>query len=111
MAKLITLVEGVENFKENKKLIKNGDYKRTSPIQQRSLLEDKGPHYHGPDVPGHLLVKLRKEAIVRVAKDGTYHDHHSLDIYTCLKCSPQVECLRSGYEIGWWNGTDSRKLT
>lgn len=106
--KTIIVREGVENFRENKKLIKRGDYKRVATVQE--LLSAKGPHYHGPDSPGCLLVKKRREAQVREDENGKYFDQHCLDIYTCLKCGLHIECLRSGWEIGWWNGTESRKL-
>lgn len=109
MNKTIILCEGVENFRENRRLIKIGGLKRVPTIAQ--LLDIHGEHYHGPLSFGHILVKLRSEVQVREDRDGNLHDHHYLDIYTCLKCQPRVECLRSGWEIGWWNGTESKKLT
>lgn len=106
--KILIVTEGVENFKENRKLIRDGGVKWVGG--NFPLIDIFGPKYHGPLSPGHLLVKKRREVQVREAADGTYHDHHYLDIYTCLKCGVEKECLRSGWEIGWWNGTESRKL-
>lgn len=108
MNKIIIEVEGVENFKENRKIIRYGKVKRYPTLRQ--LLSNPGPRYHGTDSFGHLLVKKRREVQVREAADGSLHDYHYLDIYTCLKCGLHVECLRSGWEIGWWNGTESKKL-
>lgn len=106
--KTLIVKEGVENFRENKKLIKYGGLRRGPTIKQ--LLCCKGSKYHGPESFGHLFVKKRREVQVRESEDGTLHDHHYLDIYTCLSCPGEVECLHSGWEIGWWNGTESRKL-
>jgi hypothetical protein len=55
--------------------------------------------YHGWKNPGCCLVKKKTEP----SGKGT------VDIFTCVQ-HPHVECLRSGWEIGWYGGTNSREL-
>ncbi len=100
MAKMIVVLEGVEKFPENRKLLKLGAHKRVPTM--RELLDFHDPHYHGPKRHECLLVKKRREV--------TVSDKHYLEIYTCLTHGLQVECLHSGWEIGWWMGTSSRSL-
>lgn len=99
-----TLEEGVFNFPENiKKIIKSNPSLSIQQEFERATFNDK---YHGPDKPGCLLVKKRREAI----RNNSMDSPHYLDIYTCLYCGEEHECLRGGWEIGWFGGTESKKL-
>ena len=92
--------EGVESFPINKLLIEAA-LRTAAPLSGKQLLEYHSDKYHGFNKPGCILVRTREEL--------TYQDHY-LNIYGCLTCGLERECLRSGWEIGWWNDTESKKL-
>lgn len=95
------VAQGVDAFPENKQVIETMLSIR-EPLSAAELLADHHPKYHGNDKPGCLLVRVRREK--------TYQEHY-LDIYGCLLCGLGHECLRSGWEIGWWGGTESKTLS
>lgn len=97
MKKYEVIESGVGAFPENQAIIAEA---LLSQPTANELLEDYHPKCHNK--PGCLLVKLRRER--------TYRDQHYLDIWGCLTCGLHHECLRSGWEIGWFNGTESKKL-
>ena len=93
------IAEGVDAFPENGQLIRAA--KAAPPLTVSQLLEYHNPKYQGYKRPGCILVRKRAEI--------TYQEHY-LDIYACLTGGLDHECLRSGWEVGFWNGTESKKL-
>lgn len=99
-----TIHEGVFNFEENiDKILKANPSLTIQQEFERAVHHDK---YHGEKKPGCLLVKKRREAI----RNNIHDSPHYLDIYTCLFCGEEHECLSGGWEIGWFGGTESKKL-
>lgn len=95
------IAEGVKAFPENETVIKSKLSMRY-PVTAAELLTLHSDRYHGNDKPGCILVKVRREK--------TYQDHY-LDIYGCLLCGLDKECLRSGWEIGWYGGKHVSELS
>ena len=93
----IIVTEGVENFPENY-LIIDAILKEGYP--SKDLLTPNLDKFHMKN--GCLLVRKRHER--------TATDQRNLDIWCCLTCGQHKECLRSGWEIGWYNGTESKKI-
>jgi hypothetical protein len=80
---------------------------RTLAEQNKNVPENQKIHherYHGHLKDECCLVKKRTEVVKSDSKVVS-----TLDIYTCL-AHPHVECLRSGWEVGWYGGTNSREL-
>lgn len=94
------VAEGIESFPENTVIIETMFGLRRT-LSAKELLAPHHERYHGNDKPGCILVKKRREK--------TYQDHY-LDIYACLLCGLHKECLRSGWEIGWWGGKHVSEL-
>lgn len=100
----ITIVaEGVESFPENE--ITVAEALGREPLTAKELLEYHHERYHGFDKPGCILVKVRREML------GQEPNQHFLDIYGCLTCGIEKECLKSGWEIGWWGGKHVSELS
>lgn len=100
MAEPNTIVaEGVDAFPENRLLIQNA--LSNPPIPTGKSLLEHHPRYHGYKRPGCILVRKRREKT---------NQAHYLDIYCCYTCGLEKECLRSGWEIGWWDGINVREL-
>lgn len=99
----LVLAQGVNAFPENQRIIQSA---HARVLTAKVLLQDFHPKYHGLDKPGCLLVRVRKELV-----NGDFENPHFLHIYGCLTCGLNHECLHSGWEIGWFGGTESRKLS
>ena len=86
------VLEGVDAFPENEMIIAE-----TLRNQKRLSVDQiiHHEHYHGVLKPGCILVKTRKEL--------TYQNH-VINIYGCLKCGIDKECLRDGWEIPYLEG-------
>lgn len=94
------VAEGIDAFPENEQIISNAFGER-QPLTAKQLLEYHHPRYHGTNRPECILVRKRREK--------TYNDHY-LDIYGCLTHGLHLECLHSGWEIGWWGGVNVKEL-
>lgn len=92
---------GIADFEENTAILSSRKKDLTiAEEMERCLFHEK---FHGNTKPGCCLVKKKREVI---CNEGNNHNY--VDIYACIFCD--VECLRSGWEIGWYGGTNSRDL-
>ena len=113
MAKEVTeiVIERPEDFPQFEALVEMYQRRQYQPsvsdLLNPRMLNDR---YHGPDKPWCQFVPKYKQITYTKPEPGQkIRDHKKLVVYTCLK-HPHVECLRSGWEIGWWNGTNSKEL-
>lgn len=123
----VILIDGVDAFPENKDIILAAPTK--DEILKIGLLDPiLHPRYHGVLKPGCMPILKRREGVFtnykgsrrctnvknhgrkKYCEECKEPQYHLLDIYACYKCGLEHECLRSGWEIGWFGGTESKKL-